>query len=390
MQQTAWSTTVTAPASHARQLPDRLGPPRLPSQRSLTLLRRWSNTQSSVVRWQRKPHQQRSRTQRCIPAASTSSAAAGAGGAAGAPSLAQKVIAFQQAFWKFLRPHTIRGTILGSCAVTAKAVLEHPELIDWGLLPKALLGVLALLCGNGYIVGINQIFDDDIDKVNKPFLPIASGELTKVQGWLLCSLLAGGGLAIVTTKFGSLITKLYSFGLFLGTIYSVPPLRLKRFAVAAFMIIATVRGFLLNFGVYHAVRAALGLPFVWSPVITFVTCFVTVFATVIAVTKDLPDIEGDRKYNIDTLATRLGVRTIAFAGSGLLVANYLAAIILAIRMPGSFRAPVMIGGHAVLALALIRQTLKLESDKYTVPAIQAFYRFIWNLFYSEYLLLPFL
>lgn len=97
---------------------------------------------------------------------------------------------------------------------------------------------------------------------------LAAGELTKAQGWLLCSLLAGGGLAIVTTKFGSLITKLYSFGLFLGTIYSVPPLRLKRFAVAAFMIIATVRGFLLNFGVYHAVRAALGLPFVWSPVIT--------------------------------------------------------------------------------------------------------------------------
>ena len=85
-----------------------------------------------------------------------------------------------------------------------------------------------------------------------------------------------------------------------------------------------------------------------------------------------------------------GLRLCLNAGSGLLVANYLAAIILAIRMPGSFRAPVMIGGHAVLALALIGQTLKLESEKYTVPAIQAFYRFIWNLFYSEYLLLPFL
>ncbi len=221
------------------------------------------------------------------------------------------------------------------------------QLIDWALLPRAALGVLALLCGNGYIVGINQIYDEDIDKVNKPFLPIASGqqhisaatcgqqalhnlstpyvvlssngiaskaggrkckalhpadhkachccptihscsrnnacsscftdsakngmfagELSKAQGWLLCAALAGGGLVIVATKFGSLITKLYSFGLFLGTIYSVPPLRLKRFAVAAFMIIATVRGFLLNFGVYHAVRAALGLPFVWSPVIT--------------------------------------------------------------------------------------------------------------------------
>ena len=45
----------------------------------------------------------------------------------GAPSVAQKILAFQQAFWKFLRPHTIRGTILGSCAVTAKAVLENPQ-----------------------------------------------------------------------------------------------------------------------------------------------------------------------------------------------------------------------------------------------------------------------
>lgn len=35
--------------------------------------------------------------------------------------------------------------------------------------------MLALICGNGYIVGINQIIDEDIDKVNKPFLPIAAG-----------------------------------------------------------------------------------------------------------------------------------------------------------------------------------------------------------------------
>jgi hypothetical protein len=150
-------------------------------------------------------------------------------------------------------------------------------------------------------------------------------------------------VAITATNFGRLITSLYCFGLFLGTIYSVPPFRLKRSAIAAFMIIATgelrqcwfgfrlavccgstasaahsvtalrvmaerptrrtpctscvalltespfvlvacipfadpcflpvplmlaVRGFLLNFGVYHAARAALGLPFVWNPSIT--------------------------------------------------------------------------------------------------------------------------
>lgn len=37
------------------------------------------------------------------------------------------------------------------------ALLRPPlQLIDWALLPRAALGVLALLCGNGYIVGINQ------------------------------------------------------------------------------------------------------------------------------------------------------------------------------------------------------------------------------------------
>ena len=82
---------------------------------------------------------------------------------------------FKNAFWKFLRPHTIRGTILGSLAVTSKALIENPQLIDWGLMPRALLGVLALLCGNGYIVGINQIYDVEIDAVNKPFLPVAAG-----------------------------------------------------------------------------------------------------------------------------------------------------------------------------------------------------------------------
>lgn len=48
-----------------------------------------------------------------------------------------------------------------------------------------------------------------------------------------------GGIAITTFNFGPLITGLYCFGLFLGTIYSVPPLRLKRSAIAAFLIIAT-------------------------------------------------------------------------------------------------------------------------------------------------------
>lgn len=52
------------------------------------------------------------------------------------------------------------------------------QCIDWTLLPRALMGVLALICGNGFIVGLNQIYDVSIDQVNKPFLPIAAGDCT--------------------------------------------------------------------------------------------------------------------------------------------------------------------------------------------------------------------
>eukprot|EP00238_Polyblepharides_amylifera_P008196 CAMPEP_0196586668 /NCGR_PEP_ID=MMETSP1081-20130531/55154_1 /TAXON_ID=36882 /ORGANISM="Pyramimonas amylifera, Strain CCMP720" /LENGTH=376 /DNA_ID=CAMNT_0041908627 /DNA_START=31 /DNA_END=1158 /DNA_ORIENTATION=+ len=289
----------------------------------------------------------------------------------------QGVAAYSSAVWKFLRPHTIRGTILGSFAIVTTALLENPSAITWSLVPRAFMGLIALLCGNGYIVGINQIYDEDIDKINKPFLPVASGELTKNQAWVLCAILAAGGLAIVATLFDLLIAQLYSFGLFLGTIYSVPPLRLKQSAVAAFMIIATVRGFLLSFGVYHATRAALGLAFKWSPQIMFITCFVTVFATVIAITKDLPDTEGDRQGGITTFSTKYGERAVAVVGSGLLLVCYFGAIGAAIKYASLFNAPVMIGAHAIAAVATIYSTWKLDSDKYTQEAIQTFYRFIW-------------
>ena len=43
------------------------------------------------------------------------------------PSAVDKVLAFKTAFWKFLRPHTIRGTILGATAVTSRALLENQQ-----------------------------------------------------------------------------------------------------------------------------------------------------------------------------------------------------------------------------------------------------------------------
>lgn len=76
--------------------------------------------------------------------------------------------------------------------------------------------------------------------MNKPYLPIAAGDLSVQSAWFLVLAFAIVGVIIVGLNFGPFITSLYCFGLFLGTIYSVPPLRMKRFPVVAFLIIATV------------------------------------------------------------------------------------------------------------------------------------------------------
>jgi homogentisate solanesyltransferase len=203
-----------------------------------------------------------------------------------------------RALYKFTRPHTIRGTILGSIAGTTRALLDTPGSIasaNWGImLPRAFVGMVALLLGNAFIVGINQIYDEDIDKMNKPFLPVASGEMSKRFAWIAVIVSFLSGPLLVKKFFPPLLFKLYSFGIFLGAIYSIPPIRTKKNPVLAGLTIATVRGFLLNFGVYYAVKDALGASFSWSPKVAFIARFMTTFASVIAITKDLPDVEGDK------------------------------------------------------------------------------------------------
>lgn len=55
-----------------------------------------------------------------------------------------------------------------------RALIENPSKITVKLIPRALIGLLALLCGNAYIVGINQIYDVQIDEVMKMSSPCVS------------------------------------------------------------------------------------------------------------------------------------------------------------------------------------------------------------------------
>lgn len=209
------------------------------------------------------------------------------------------------------------------------------------------------------------------------------------------------------TFFPPILFKLYMLGCFLGSIYSVPPIRTKQNPLLAGLTIATVRGFLLNFGIYYAVKDALvnvgsGLlqqqqhqlqhhAFVWSPKVAFIARFMTIFATCIAVTKDLPDVQGDRAFQISTFATQVGVPKIAMGATACLALNYVHAIVTGLisatastATAGPFNAIPMIGGHALLAIMLMVRYKQLDAN--SMPSIKAYYKHIWDLFYLEYVL----
>ncbi|NET54169.1 MAG: homogentisate phytyltransferase, partial [Merismopedia sp. SIO2A8] len=151
------------------------------------------------------------------------------------------------ALWKFSRPHTIIGTSLSVLGLyfialstaASSLVLENLE---------QMLGVgMACLCGNIYIVGLNQLEDVEIDQINKPHLPIAAGEFSRRQAQLIVGMT--GILALLLAGWlGPWLFLMVSTSLAIGTAYSLPPIRLKRFPFWAAVCIFSVRGAIVNLG----------------------------------------------------------------------------------------------------------------------------------------------
>jgi homogentisate solanesyltransferase len=72
----------------------------------------------------------------------------------------------------------------------------------------------------------------------------------------------------------------------------------------------------------------------------------------------------------------------------MLLANYVMAAAFALRFASHFNVPLMLGAHAVLGGVLLVRAAKLHAAGYSQAAVNEFYRWIWNLFYAEYLLFP--
>ena len=110
---------------------------------------------------------------------------------------------------------------------------------------------------------------------------------------------------------------------------------------------------------------------------------------VIAVTKDLVDIEGDRKGGIDTFASRIGPAKVALGAGVVLLLNYAGAIATALlAAPGTFRRVFMASGHALASGWLLAALTSLQPER--VESLKKYYKRIWDLFYLEYAMYPFI
>ena len=278
--------------------------------------------------------------------------------------------------WRFGRPHTLIGTSLSIVGlyVIAASLDRASDVVD-------LLWTLAAgLCVNVFITGINQIEDVEIDRLNKPWLPIAAAATATIRFAASSDRSpAAPVLMAITQGVEELVA--VSVALAIGWAYSCPPLRLKRYPALAAGSITFVRSVVVNLGVWLHVAGTPVSAGVWALIAVTVP-----FSFAIAVLKDVPDIEGDRRFGIATFSVRLGPRPVLAVGVGALTLGGLGMAIAGPLLLDGANAAVLVVGQLRGVAALWRWALRLDP---TDPvAFAGFYQRVWQLFFCEYLLVP--
>ncbi|KVH89333.1 UbiA prenyltransferase family [Cynara cardunculus var. scolymus] len=363
-------------------------------------------------------------------------------GAVGPQINVKSLVATLGVIYRYSRAYTVNGTPIRlaffeqALSILSISLLAVQKLSDFK--PSFFLGVFQAIIGgclaNLYVVGINQLSDIEIDKVNKPYLPLASGELSVKTGVLLTSLYAilrnhhhqhshmeSYELTVFQCFQGfflgwSVNSWPLKLGLFLwyafGTAYSVhiPLLRWKRIPALAALCIWSVQGAIIPILFHlHAQRYANVRPLFLSKHAIFVCGFMSIYAVVIALFKDVPDVEGDKINGITSFASQVGKKRVSlkicichilfvpirkkssnvfWICIWLLEMAYGMAMLIGLSSTRFWIRSIMVIGHCILGFILWEKanSIDLKSNE----AIESFYLFIWKLYYAEYLLVPIL
>jgi geranylgeranylglycerol-phosphate geranylgeranyltransferase len=173
------------------------------------------------------------------------------------------------------------------------------------------LGKLLLACFSGMFISaggcsINDYYDLEIDRINRPRRPLPSGMVSLKQAFAFSLILFGVG--VVIALFIHLLGFLIALGCsFLLYFYSI---RLKGTVIWGNITVAFITGLAFVYGGLAIGRIQEAL---------IVGVFAFFFHWGREIIKDVEDMEGDRSVGIATLPIRFGVRVALCWATGVLV-----------------------------------------------------------------------
>jgi 4-hydroxybenzoate polyprenyltransferase len=208
------------------------------------------------------------------------------------------------------RPFTLVAPALGFISGALTAVGAAPR-EPWSpsLLVAPFVGAAMAALLNAGNNALNQIYDLEIDRVNKPKRPLPSGRLTITQVWWFTNITYALSLALawlVAPNGRHECFWLVAVAVVCTYLYSVPPFRTKRLGIWANVTIAIPRGVLLKVAGWSSVKTIAGLE-PW-----YIGAIFGLFLLGATTTKDFADMEGDRRGGCRTLPIQYGVRKAAW------------------------------------------------------------------------------
>jgi chlorophyll/bacteriochlorophyll a synthase len=211
---------------------------------------------------------------------------------------------------EFSRPFTLVAPALGFASGAATAVGAAPrEPWTTDLLLYPVVGLIMAAVLNAASNALNQIYDLEIDRINKPKRPLPSGRLFLQEAWTFT--LVTYAVALVLAWFVEPSGRHECFWIvvvatLITIVYSAPPFRTKRLGIWANVTIAIPRGVLLKVAGWSAVKTIIGTE-PW-----FIGAIFGLFLLGASTTKDFADMEGDARGGCRTLPIMYGVRRAAW------------------------------------------------------------------------------
>lgn len=220
-----------------------------------------------------------------------------------------KIIGFKQrikGYIDLIRPFTLLAPIIVSTCIMIASFFYNGRTDDifivcWKTIIPA---SFALAIINGASNALNQVTDVEADKISKPYRPIPRGIISPSEAKVISLIMYS--FAFCLSMLVNVIFSVFVLLIIIFTVtYSIPP-RLKDFLFLNQLWVAIPRGLLGILAAWSVFGNSL------HPVPLSIGFIATLFLVGGSITKDITDVDADKKTGTRTLINTFGVKKSAF------------------------------------------------------------------------------